>query len=263
MTTLKFFVPYRAPHPEGEFLAANFFGAVPAQHGDDLGLNNMHYGILYAQDLRLRCRDQGKAWIHVDHGMFNRSTGLNVWDGFYRFSRESQSNTYCQPSTRDYERRDAFLKAGTLKVEPFREPKKGQILAYQPPSHFMRRFANLPPNFDDIWQYKVTQMWPDLEFRVYEKGIKGEEFYENLGAFASFNSSVSVECLQRGIPICIGGNRNYLPGKTHYWLGDDDVRMNALAYLAGRNFTVAEMKDGTAWWHMVDNGEIKTDRSAG
>lgn len=262
MDTLKFFSPWRAPHPEGEFLARQFFGAVPARHGDDLGQNNMHYGILYAQDLRSRCRDEGVAWIHVDHGMFNRSSGLNVWDGFYRFSRECQSNTYRPPTTRDTQRRDMFMDKGILRTEPFKEPQKGQILAYQPPSHFMRKFASLPDNFDDIWRYQTTKMWPDLEFKVVEKGPKGADFYENLGAFASFNSTISVECLQRGIPFCIAGNRNFLPGKGHYWLGDDNSRLNALAYLSGRNFTVDEMKEGVAWWHMIDNGEIQTDRGA-
>lgn len=256
MTTLKFFIPYRAPHPEGQFLAQNFFGATPAWHGDELAENNMHYGILYAQDIRARCAGQGKRWIHVDHGMFHRSTGLNVWDGYYRFSAECQSNTYCEPSPNDRERFDKLISAKTLRLLPKKVPQKGQILAYQPPSHFMMTYAKLPANFDAIWRRKAERMWPELEFRVYEKGPKGEDFYENLGAFCSFGSTISVECLQRGIPFMIGGNRNYLPMGKQVWTGDEDERVLALQYLAGRNFNLQEMRDGTAYDHMTKNGEI-------
>lgn len=256
MAALKFFIPYRAPHPEGEILAKSFLGATPAWHGDELGHNNMHYGILYAQDLRMRCKAQGKRWIHVDHGMFHRSSGLNKWDGYYRFSAECQSNTYRTPSENDRKRLDELLSAGILRVSGYKPPKSGQILAYQPPSDHMRRFANLPPNFDLVVKRVATDIWPNLEFRVYEKGPKQEDFYANLGAFASFGSTISVECLQRGIPFLIAGNRNYMPGCNQVWAGEDKERMLALAYIAGRNFTVREMQNGTALEHMTANGEI-------
>jgi len=253
---LKFFIPYRAPHPEGEGLARSFRGAYMAYHGDELGANNAHYGILYAQDLRMRCKAQGRRWIHVDHGMFHRSTGLNKWDGYYRFSAECQSNTYREPSPNDRDRFDRLVSDQILRLSRKKEPQKGQILAYQPPSDHMRRFANLPANFDGIVKRRATELWPDLEFRVYEKGPKGEDFYANLGAFASFGSTISVECLQRGIPFFIAGNRNYLPMSKQIWTGDEDERVLALQYLAGRNFNLQEMRDGTAYNHMIENGEI-------
>lgn len=256
MTALKFFIPYKAPHPEGEILAKSFAGAIPAWHGDELGQNNMHYGILYAQDLRMRCKAQGKRWIHVDHGMFRRSSRLNTWDGYYRFSAECQSNTYRAPSENDQTRLKRLLSDGILRVSSYKPPQNGQILAYQPPSDHMRKFANLPGNFDLIVKRVATDIWPKLEWRVYEKGPKGEDFYANLGAFASFGSTIAVECLQRGIPFLIAGNRNHMPGCKQVWKGDEKDRMLALAYIAGRNFTVREMQDGTAYDHMVANGEI-------
>lgn len=262
---LRFFVPQGAPHQTGEALASAFFGAEPARHvwldwgvvprGESLAVNNMHYGILYGgEQLAALCDEAGRNWIHVDHGHFDRSSSPTALDGYYRFSSGSQANRFRTPTTRDALRFRQLMDRGVFKLLPPISFDRSRFIAYQPPSQFMRDYYRLPPDFDVMWMRRAQDLAPDCEIKVVPKGAKDNAFYQSIGGFVSFNSTVAVECLQRGIPIMMTTATSWWDKEFTYAGREREV---ALAYLAGRNFMVKEMESGLALFHMIENGEIK------
>lgn len=253
---LKFFMPLGAPHGTGVALARSFFGSQAVHQGAELAQNNMHYGILYGgKELAERCEKEEKEWIHVDHGHFDRSSSPVALDGYYRFSRGSQANRFVPPTTRDVLRMKRLMKAGVLKMLPWRDRDPTKFVAYQPPSQFMREYWELDPDFDVMWLDRLAQGHPGQEIKVVPKGPKTNDFYQTIDCFVSFNSTVAFECLQRGIQIRMTQPRTW-------WTGNPRQREDIIACLAGRNFTLEEMSSGDALFHMIDNGEIVTQRGA-
>lgn len=254
---LNFFIPNGAPHKVGETLANEFYGARAVHHGSALADNNMHYGLLYAEGLREKCAEQGKRWIHVDHGHFKRSRDPSQATGYYRFSPESQASGFVEPTPRDTYRLEKLVKRGTILLDRPIASTESKIIAYQPPSPFMRDHFGLSHDFDAVWTRAAQQMFPENDMLIVPKGPKDGAFFDKICAFVSFNSTVAFACMERGIPVMFTAPVTWLPGNARVWSGDESVRRRVFACIAGRNWTVNEMASGEALFHMIDNGVIK------
>jgi hypothetical protein len=252
---LNFYLPRNPPHNDGVNVANSFFGANVVRYDAPLASNNMHYGILHGGvDVRRRCKAEKKTWIHVDHGHIGGAHGAGDLRGYYRFSRGNRGNIYRDPTPKDFDRLKRL--DGLVRQMPWRPLNKARFIAYQPPSSFLFNYCRLPADFDVKWVKIAQSFWPEHEVKVIGKGPKDDAFYDSIDGFVSFDSAVAVECLQRGIQILTTCDRSWWPNFKF----TDENRQKVFAYLAGRNFTIAEMESGEAFFHLLDNGEIVSER---
>ena len=251
-----------APHRMGLILAQNFFGTQLGSATEGLGDVNLHYGILHGgAELYERCRQAGVDFVHVDHGFWNRNTDLNKAQGSFRFSLNSQAQKFKEPKSADWSRlmqagKDGFVTLGQELMHPGFENRR--VVYYQPPSPFMRAYYNLPVTFDDHWTRKLYSLYPDFVLKVWDKGGGDlEKALHDCCLFASFNSAAGIRALDRGIPAIMTAPETCWEHDPKESRVDFIGRRNLLfASLAGRCFSIEEMKNGTAIFHMLANGEI-------
>jgi hypothetical protein len=246
----------------GLILAQNFFGTTLGSPTQGLGDVNLHYGILHGgAELYERCRKADVDFVHVDHGFWNRNTDLNKAQGSFRFSLNSQAQLYKEPKAADWSRmvqahKDGHITLGREVLHPSFENRR--IFYYQPPSPFMRAYYKLPDDFDAERVKILMADFPEYEIRLWEKGSGDlDRALNDCACFVSFNSAAGIRALDRGIPAIMTAPETFWTNdKLESRLDFIGRRDRLFASLAGRCFDISEMKDGTAIFHMLANGEI-------
>jgi hypothetical protein len=250
-----FWGPVGAPHNLGTNLARNFFGTVylPNDGNRPTGDVNLHYGILYGgKELHERCRAEKTHFIHVDHGFWGRTDDLNSTEkGHFRFSLNSQANVLRVPPTgADHVRLKMFEKAGLVDLQP--RKKGGKWVVYQSPSQYMRDYWKLPEDFDETCMRALRRKHTFV--RVHEKGEPLD--LKDVKLFASFNSAAGIRALELGIDAMMTWHTNVWPFEDLSDAEFERLRRAMFAYMSGRTFSFAEIKNGTAFFHMTRNGEL-------
>ena len=261
MTIRKFWVPTNPPHKLGETLAKNFFGTDLAFTNDaqaELGNTNLHYGILHGgKEFYARCKSSLKDFVHVDHGFWGRTDDLNSDKGHFRFSLNSQANVLRRTSHGvDHDRLLGFMKQGLVEFAPRRPRDDKKIIVFQPPSIHMREFWAIAEDFNTCVLKALREKYPTPVVTI-EKGLKRPPD-DQVWMSVSFNSASMFEALQKGQEAMSCWPVSPWPFESPAL---DDVqwsecRTEVFSYMAGRTFSMDEMKSGRALFDMLNNGEI-------
>lgn len=203
------------------------------------------YGILRGCDAIIReCEWRLRDYYHIDHAYVCRSNHYDRdFNGHYRITRNAfqwSGETRYPP--------DRWNGLG-VKIRPWE--RRGRHIIVAPLSGAVAKFLNI----DSVkWLNAVLaeiSKHTDRKVYVKQKG-RGEidDFMNDAWMLVTHSSNTAVDALLRGIPVCTLGESAAKPLSTDLCdiespvYGDREAWCWGLAY---NQFTLSEMKDGTAW----------------
>jgi len=252
----------KATHPAAKRMAQAFVhGAnasgehwVMADYPSGLSEKNALYGILHGgADIIKHCEERGLDYWYIDHGYFGRSSSLQAMDGYFRIVKNGLQHTDVSgPTTGRFEELD-------IDLCPAQEFMPGNVV-FVPPSKFQ----------NDFYGKKITAPYHALSIkRGCEYGwkncvisTKGDKIpltrhLENASYVLGFNSTGLFEAARRGIPVETTGPSPLAPLydclDTKEW---EEKRLEIFRGCAERQFTLAEIADGTAFRTLRALGEF-------
>jgi len=254
---IKFFSPQDTARNRGRLMAQSFTGAQFAEHGDELGDVNLHYGILHGgAELYDRCVGAGKTWVHADYGFIGERPDVNSDNGFFRFSRNSQAPWMgmCKP---DHKRLESLISAGHVS---FRKPKplsNNPRALYIPPSKHMKKFYRLPRHFDVYWLHVTAQHGAA---NIYAPEYVKPNDLDAFDVVVSFNSALGFKALEMGIPVIMTAPETIFPwGAVVESSTFELIRYESFSVAAACHWNFAEMRSGEALEAMKANELIFDD----
>lgn len=134
------------------------------------------YGILRGMAEKLRSH---KHWFEIDRGFWD----ANHFDGNYRISYKGTQPMY-----------DPLFPSEAIAMEFVPWKTQGYTLIC-PPTDPVCEF------FDIDWMDWVSRMGGQYGGIVRHKGTEAPVDWDNVGRVVTFNSSIAVEALKRGIPV--------------------------------------------------------------
>lgn len=168
---------------------------------------------------------KGLPWFNVDRGMW----GANHYGGLYRISYRGT-----QPKYRHF----GIQADHTLKLEPY-EKRKGYTLIC-PPSDYVEGFFGKQ-------QLLGTD---DSMIIVRNKGDESPIDWPNIAKLITFNSSIAIEAIRRGIPV-VSDKNNSVVGSFQDVVGeihlDTRRRDMLLRFISAHQMTLNEIEQGRIW----------------
>jgi hypothetical protein len=201
------------------------------------------WGVLRGSDRILaQARSQGLHFFYVDHAYFDRGHGKS-----YRITR----NRYEAGAVRKVN--DDRLKRLSLDIQPWR--KKGRSIVVCPPTEY---FIAAHDCADWLEKTLATlRLETDRPIIVREKPKAGEAFVplakalRNAHALVTHSSNVAIEAACLGTPVFVSSTSAAAPiGQTDIGLIETPrypERDAWLAHLAYSQYSIGEIRDGTAW----------------
>lgn len=181
-----------------------------------------------AQQVIEEAMSRGDGWFYMDHGYFGRGHP----DGYYRVTRNGWQKTVIEDRPPD-----RFRKLG-LTILPYRT---GKSIIMVPPSATVRAVmgAYWPPPLDTTRPLHVSR----------KDGKPWYEKFKSAYMVVTYNSIAAVEAVLRGTPVMTTGQ------SAAQMFSSKDIESPMIAEdreqwawsLAYGQFTLDELRDGTAW----------------
>lgn len=229
-------------------IGADLAYAEDQEEGDALGVSVV-WGVLRGSDKVIeRSRRDGRPFYYIDHAYFGRGHGNN-----YRISRDSYEAGPIRDCPPDR------LMSLNIDLRPWRSGG-GAILVCPPTQYFCD--AHGCPNW---LQDTVTALRraTDRPIEVRKKPAAGEPVeplhsaFSRAWAVVAHSSNVAVEAVVAGVPVFVAPSSAAAP------MGEVDLsrielprrpeREAWLAHLAYSQFSLAEIRSGSAWRTLLDN----------
>lgn len=217
-------------------------------------------------------RDADRTVVYVDLGYWGRRDGGSL-HGYHKIAVNSRHPTdYFQSVRHD----DSRVKKLGLKVEPWRSGGKYILLAgmsaksaqaegFAPNEWERRAIAELAQHTDRPIIYRPKPSWGEarpLPGAGYASDISGlPALLANCHAVVTHHSNVAIDGLLAGVPaFCTSGvasvmSLSNLARIEKPWRPDGrEAFVNDLSYC---QFSVAEIRSGEAWRHLMDEGLVE------
>lgn len=250
----------KAPHSASRRMAQAFAAGanaagehwVSADYPSGLSERNAIYGILHGgEDIIRHCEERGLDYWYIDHGYMGRSSSPEAMDGYFRIVKNGLQHTdVTGPTT------GRFEKLG-VEVLPCKESDHSKVVALPPSQHQIKFYGPETAKHFYIMVQNADRYGEEL---VYSR--KGEEIpltkhLEDASYCIGFNSTGLFEAARRGIPVEATGPSPLSPLRdcleTKEW---EEERLRIFRGCAERQFTLAEIADGTAFRNLRALGEI-------
>lgn len=173
------------------------------------------------------------------------------YDGYYRASWTGTQARFEYAGFPGYHDASRFEALG-VKLEPWK--RKGFHVLVCPPTKPVMGFYDLPQDWAQLTGHHVHRHHPKLLVTIREKGctIPLEEHLQDCAGVVTFNSGVGWEALRRGIPVVsdpLHSTVGSFLGTSIADLGRSMAhhdRRALFSFMANRQFTLAEIENGTA-----------------
>jgi hypothetical protein len=201
------------------------------------------WGVLRGSDRILaQARSQGLHFFYIDHAYFDRGHGKS-----YRITR----NRYEAGEVRKVN--DDRLKRLTPDIQPWR--KNGRSIIVCPPTEYFSAAHDCADWLETT--LATLRLETDRPIIVREKPKAGEAFVplanalRNAHALVTHSSNVAIEAACLGTPVFVSSTSAAAPiGQTDIGLIETPrypERDAWLAHLAYSQYSISEIRDGTAW----------------
>lgn len=226
---------------EGGFMSC----LLDANNLEDLGgpariLADVHiaYGILRGTEPIFRGADK---WLHIDKGYL----GANHFDGNYRISfKGTQQTLGLDKLEPDYE----WVKKN-IQFEEWKNKKDGYVLIC-PPSSYVCEFFQIS---GAAWMVKAIGKVFGQKTEIRTKDIQSPIDWENCKQVITFNSTVGLEALRRGIPVISDPDHSFIGAWFKKYPIDElseaqyNERHKLFATIPRLQFTLEEAREGKVW----------------
>lgn len=250
----------KAPHAASRRMAQAFAAGanaagehwVSADYPSGLSERNALYGILHGgEDIIRHCVERDLDYWYIDHGYMGRSSSLEAMDGYFRIVKNGlQHINVTGPTTGRFERLG-------LEVLQCKGTDHSKVVALPPSQHQIKFYG---PETAKHFYLMVQNADRYSEKLVYSR--KGDKIpltkhLEDASYCIGFNSTGLFEAARRGIPVKATGPSPLSPLRdcleTKEW---EEERLRIFRGCAERQFTLAEIADGTAFRNLRALGEI-------
>tara|TARA_R110000868_G_scaffold90079_2_gene250317 strand:- start:104 stop:886 length:783 start_codon:yes stop_codon:yes gene_type:complete len=238
---------YRTGHPicdrVAESLARGLNGTLHLA-SDGIVDADVHiaYGILRGTSEVFKAAEKsGKPWFVVDRGFW----GAEHYDGLYRIAYRGTQPIY---------RLFSIQKEHSLEVEPYVQ-REGYTLIC-PPSEYVCDWFGIKmyparlieTNWELDWTEKLMQS--NQRIQVRKKSAQSPIDWKNVASLVTYNSSVAIEAIKRGIPV-ISDKTNSAVGSFQDVVGqihlDTSRRDSLLRWLSAHQMSLCDIERGRAW----------------
>ena len=202
------------------------------------------YGILRGTGEIIRqCEWVGRDYYYIDHGYLKPGH----YDGYYRVTKNARQADI--PDPKEYIFPPDRLKKTGVEARPWR--RSGKNILVIPVTGAIGEFYGINP---DRWLGVVTDEvanHTDRPIEVKHKGLGAiEESLKDTWCVVTHSSNTAVDALVNGVPVIVLGESacelmswGFGDIETPYW-PERELWLQALAY---QQFTLSEMRNGTAW----------------
>jgi hypothetical protein len=256
--------PFGAPHQAGTRIAMAFakksgwrvVSAAFSQRPQPLPRNNLFYGVLHGgESLFHRCKAEGAAFLHVDHGYFRRSHSPQELDGFLRFTRDDVQKAFGDLPSPSERAKERFARLGVA-LGKYREGNSHVVIV--PPTTHQTRFLKLIPVEDWIkaWSDNLEAEF-GLPIIVSTKTNPAFAYFEGARLVCGFNSTTLIDAAAKGIPVRATGHSplTVLRDKTgEEW---EQARYDLFCELSEHQFNMEEIEGGVAYAILKEKGVIQ------
>lgn len=250
----------KAPHSASRRMAQAFAAGanaagehwVSADYPSGLSERNAVYGILHGGgDIIRHCEERGLDYWYIDHGYFCRSKGLYSMEGYFRIVKNDlQHRDVSGPTTGRFQN----LGINLLPTETLYRPN---LVALPPSEHQISFYGSEVAK--DFYRHIewIGHQYDEVIFSRKGDKIPLTKHLEDASYCIGFNSTGLFEAARRGIPVEATGPsplsrlRDCL--ETKEW---EEERLRIFQGCAERQFTLAEIADGTAFRNLRALGEI-------
>lgn len=200
------------------------------------------YGILRgAADLFRACDRLNVPWFNVDRGFW----GAGHFSGLYRINYRGTQSPY----------NAELQKPHTLSLQ-YPEVNTGDVVLIVPPSEYVKQFFGLNKYgwlVDAINKYGRTD-----RYIVRTKGDNKEIDWKKIKGVVTFNSTLGVEALKRGVPVISDTEHSMIGSYYKKVLVEKGVDYNfenvmsvsreeLFRCMSAHQFTLEEIREGKAW----------------
>jgi len=196
---------------------------------------------------------QSKEFYYFDHAYLygNRHKPSKVsGERIYRLTKNHYHIQTIQALTdEDHERIKKYKQY--IQLKPWKDAKEGGYILIIAPSNFQIDYHNIGSWVDDT--IKILKQHTDRPIKIRDKKSMKPLREEVQGAYAivSHNSAVVVDAVMNGIPVfCDKMNMGVPIGLTDFSKIEQPIRparLNWIYSLLANQFTMTEIKNGTAW----------------
>lgn len=201
------------------------------------------YGVLRGcGEIIQECQWLKRDFYHIDHGYFRSATD---YSGFYRITKNALQTSGISDRMPNNQR---FFQLG-LGIRPWK--KHGRTIVVLPPSEYVGWFFNVDPM---VWRVAVEneiRRWTDREIVVKSKdGGNLAPYLEKAWCVVTHSSNGAVDAVLNGVPVITLGLSAAEPvswGWEQIEAPEWPEREWWAWELANNQWTLDEMRDGTAW----------------
>src|SRR3990167_9325100 len=202
------------------------------------------YGILRGTaEIIRQCEWVGRDYYYIDHGYLKPGH----YDGYYRITRNARQAEVADP--REYIYPPDRLKKVGVEIRPWR--RTGKNILVIPITGAIGEFYGIN---SDQWLRVVTDEITSHTARPIEVKYKGlgaiEEALKDTWCVVTHSSNTAVDALVNGVPVITLGESacelmswDFGDIECPHW-PERELWLQALAY---HQFTLTEMRNGTAW----------------
>lgn len=236
---------YATGHQHSNVICAAFNEGCKGQLVPPLKLLNgpaAMYGILRGTDKIIKaCEWLNRDYYYIDHGYIN----AGHYDGFYRISVNARQ---CNPHPHKKRPDDRWRKLNR-ELRPWK--RSGKSILVVPLTGHIAEFYQINPR---EWLEQVTSevsLWTERPIVIKPKD-EGEihDYLKDAWCVVTHSSNVAVDALLEGVPAVVLGESAAKPVSWEWaniekpeWI-EREWWVHELAY---NQFTLSEMRDGTAW----------------